>query len=111
MSLRLHRPVAAIAILSLAACASIVSDSKEVVTVSSSPISAHIAVADQSGVEVYRGTTPRPLRSMPVRVTSMGRNLPSPFSRMAIIRRLFRSIAGSTTGTSATSSSGNLSAG
>ena len=34
------------------------SDSKEVVTVSSSPASAQIAIADQSGVEIYRGTTP-----------------------------------------------------
>ena len=58
MTSRLHRPLATIAILSLAACASIVSDSKEVVTVSSSPTSAQIAIADQSGVEIYRGTTP-----------------------------------------------------
>ena len=34
------------------------SDSKEVVTVNSSPTSAQIAIADQSGVEIYRGTTP-----------------------------------------------------
>jgi hypothetical protein len=32
--------------------------SKEVVTISSSPTAAPIAIADQSGVEVYRGTTP-----------------------------------------------------
>ena len=38
-------------------CASIVSDSKEVVTISSSPSAAQIAIADQSGVEVYQGTT------------------------------------------------------
>ena len=42
----------------MAACASIVSDSQEVVTISSSPTAAQIAIADQSGVEVYRGTTP-----------------------------------------------------
>jgi hypothetical protein len=47
-----------LAILSMAACASIVSDSQEVVTISSSPTAAQIAIADQSGVEVYRGTTP-----------------------------------------------------
>jgi hypothetical protein len=54
----LHPLGVSLAILSLAACASIVSDSKEVVTISSSPIAAQIAIADQSGVEVYRGTTP-----------------------------------------------------
>lgn len=58
MTVLLCRPVAAIALLSLAACASIVSDSKEMVTISSSPTAAQIAIADQSGVEVYRGTTP-----------------------------------------------------
>ena len=59
MTVRAFRPLAvSTAILSLAACASIVSDSKEVVTISSSPTAAQIAIADQSGVEVYRGTTP-----------------------------------------------------
>jgi hypothetical protein len=58
MNVPVFRPLAAMTILSLAACASIVSDSKEVVTISSSPMAAQIAVADQSGVEVYRGTTP-----------------------------------------------------
>jgi hypothetical protein len=59
MTTRLFRPLAAsITILSLAACASIVSDSEEVVTISSNPTAAQIAIADQSGVEVYRGTTP-----------------------------------------------------
>ena len=59
MTARLLRPLAATAtIVSLAACASIVSDSKGVVTVSSNPTAAQIAIADQSGVEVYRGTTP-----------------------------------------------------
>jgi hypothetical protein len=58
MILRLHRAVAAIAILSLTACASIVSDSKEVVTINSSPTAAQIIIADQSGVEIYRGATP-----------------------------------------------------
>jgi hypothetical protein len=58
MTARFCRPVAAMTILSLAACASIVSGSKEVVTISSSPPAAQIAIADQSGVEVYRGTTP-----------------------------------------------------
>jgi hypothetical protein len=55
----LVRPLAVgITILFLAACASIVSDSKGVVTISSSPSAAEIAIADQSGLEVYRGTTP-----------------------------------------------------
>jgi hypothetical protein len=54
----LHPLGVSLAVLSLAACASIVSDSKEVVTISSSPTAAQIAIADQSGVEVYRGTTP-----------------------------------------------------
>ena len=59
MTTRLFPPFAAtIAILSMAACASIVSDSKEVVTISSDPTAAQIAIVDQSGVEVYRGTTP-----------------------------------------------------
>jgi hypothetical protein len=58
MTFCLHHPVAAITILFLAACASIVSDSKEVVTINSSPTAAQIAIADQSGVEIYRGTTP-----------------------------------------------------
>ena len=59
MTARLLRPLAATAtIVSLAACASIVSDSTGVVTVSSNPTAAQIAIADQSGVEVYRGTTP-----------------------------------------------------
>ena len=58
MSLRLHRPVAAITILALTACASIVSDIKEVVMINSSPTTAQIAIADQSGFEIYRGTTP-----------------------------------------------------
>jgi hypothetical protein len=59
MAVRVFRSLAvSTAILSLAACASIVSDSKEVVTISSSPTAAQIAIADQSGVEVYRGTTP-----------------------------------------------------
>ena len=34
------------------------SDSKEVVMINSSPTSAQIAIADQSGIEIYRGTTP-----------------------------------------------------
>ena len=54
----LHPLGVSLALLCLAACASIVSDSKEVVTISSSPTAAQIAIADQSGVEVYRGTTP-----------------------------------------------------
>ena len=59
MTARLLRPLAATAtIVTLAACASIVSDRKGVVTVSSNPTAAQIAIADQSGVEVYRGTTP-----------------------------------------------------
>jgi hypothetical protein len=59
MTNRLLHPFAvSITILSLAACASIVSDSEEVVTISSNPTAAQIAVADESGVEVYRGTTP-----------------------------------------------------
>ena len=59
MTTRLLRPLAvSLPILCLAACASIVSDSKEVVTISSNPTAAQIAIADQSGVEVYRGTTP-----------------------------------------------------
>jgi hypothetical protein len=59
MVARLLHPVGvSVAILSLAACASIVSDSKEVVTINSSPTAAQIAIADQSGAEVYRGTTP-----------------------------------------------------
>jgi hypothetical protein len=47
-----------IAVLSLAACASIVNDSEEMVTISSNPMAAEIVVADESGVEVYRGRTP-----------------------------------------------------
>jgi hypothetical protein len=58
MVVRLHPLAASVAILFLAACASIVSDSKEVVTISSSPTAAQIAITDQRGVEVYRGTTP-----------------------------------------------------
>ena len=59
MTTCLLRPLAvSITILSMAACASIVSDSKGVVTISSNPTAAQIAIADQSGVEVYRGTTP-----------------------------------------------------
>ena len=59
MASRLLRTLAVgITILSLAACASIVSDSKGVVTISSNPTAAEISIADQSGVEVHRGTTP-----------------------------------------------------
>jgi hypothetical protein len=59
MTIHLLRPLAVgIAIVSVAACASIVSDSEGMVTVSSNPTAAEIAIADQSGVEVYRGTTP-----------------------------------------------------
>jgi hypothetical protein len=59
MTTRLLRPLAvSLPILCLAACASIVSDSKEVVTISSNPSAAQIAITDQSGVEVYRGNTP-----------------------------------------------------
>ncbi|HEX2478414.1 MAG TPA: hypothetical protein VHK45_03985 [Geminicoccaceae bacterium] len=58
MTVHLCRPFAAMTIFSLAACASIVSDSKEMVTINSSPPAAQIAIADQSGIEVYRGTTP-----------------------------------------------------
>jgi hypothetical protein len=54
----LVRPLALSTILALAACASIVSDSEGVVTISSDPSAAEIAIADQSGVQVYRGTTP-----------------------------------------------------
>ncbi|MGH6900713.1 MAG: hypothetical protein ACREJ5_29870 [Geminicoccaceae bacterium] len=59
MTIRLLHPLAvSMTILALAACASIVSDSQEVVTISSSPTAAEIAVANESGAEVYRGTTP-----------------------------------------------------
>jgi hypothetical protein len=59
MTTRLSRLLAvSTTILSLAACASIVSDSEGVVTISSNPTAAEITIADQSGVEVYRGTTP-----------------------------------------------------
>jgi hypothetical protein len=59
MATRLFRPLAVnFAIISLAACASIVSDSEEMVTISSNPTAAQIAIADQSGVEIYRGVTP-----------------------------------------------------
>lgn len=59
MTARFFRPLAVGGtILSLTACASIVSDSQEMVTISSNPTAAQIAIADQSGVEVYRGTTP-----------------------------------------------------
>jgi len=59
MPIRLIRPLAvSVTILAMGACASIVSDSKGVVTISSNPTAAQIAIADQSGVEVYRGTTP-----------------------------------------------------
>jgi hypothetical protein len=62
MAMRAFHPLAAsAAILSLAACASIVSDSEGVVTISSNPTAAEIAVADQSGAEIYRGTTPTTL--------------------------------------------------
>ena len=49
---------ASITIVALASCASIVSDSQETVTISSDPTAADIVIADQSGLEVYRGTTP-----------------------------------------------------
>jgi hypothetical protein len=59
MTTRLLRALAvSTTILSLAACASIVSDSEGVVTISSNPTAAQIAIADQSGVEIYRGTIP-----------------------------------------------------
>jgi hypothetical protein len=59
MTTRLLRPLAlSTTILALAACASIVSDSKEALTISSNPMAAQIAIVDQSGVEIYRGTTP-----------------------------------------------------
>ena len=59
MTTRLSRLLAvSTTILSLAACASIVSDSEGVVTISSNPTAAEITIADQSGAEVYRGTTP-----------------------------------------------------
>ena len=59
MTTRVIRPaMMSVAVLALAACASIVSDSEEVVTISSNPTAAQIAIADQSGVEIYRGTTP-----------------------------------------------------
>jgi hypothetical protein len=41
-----------------AACAAIVSHSKGVVTISSSPTAARIALADPSGVKVCQRTTP-----------------------------------------------------
>jgi hypothetical protein len=59
MTTRLSRLLAvSTTILSLAGCASIVSDSEGVVTISSNPTAAEITIADQSGAEVYRGTTP-----------------------------------------------------
>jgi len=59
MATRLLRQLTvSVAILFLTACASIVSDSEGVVTISSNPTAAEIAIADQSGVEIYRGTTP-----------------------------------------------------
>jgi hypothetical protein len=59
MPIRLLHPLAvSMMTLALAACASIVSDSKETVTISSNPTAAEITIADQSGAEVYRGTTP-----------------------------------------------------
>jgi hypothetical protein len=55
----LLRPLAvSIVIGCLAACASIVSDSEGPVTISSSPTAANITIVDQSGVEIYQGTTP-----------------------------------------------------
>ena len=104
MTARFFRPLAVGGtILSLTACASIVSDSQEMVTISSNPTAAQIAIADQSGVEdLSRRPPPPPSRSMPVPVTSMGRNIPSPSLRRALTRRQSRSIAGSTAGTSCT---------
>jgi len=59
MATRLLRQLTvSVAILFLTACASIVSDSEGVVTISSDPAAAQIAIADQGGVEIYRGTTP-----------------------------------------------------
>jgi hypothetical protein len=59
MTSRLLRPLAGgFLLVSVAACASIVSDSKGPVTISSNPTAAEIAIVDQSGVEIYRGTTP-----------------------------------------------------
>jgi hypothetical protein len=59
MTSRLLHPLAVVIVIGcLAACASIVSDSKGPVTISSSPTAANIIIADQSGVEIHRGTTP-----------------------------------------------------
>jgi hypothetical protein len=58
MASRLRPLAMAILMISVAACASIVSDSKGPVTISSSPTAAEITIVDQSGIEIYRGTTP-----------------------------------------------------
>ena len=111
MSLRLHRPVAAITILSLTACASIVSDSKEVVMINSSPTSAQIAIADQSGFEIYRGTTPATVTLDASAGYFDGQQYTITFSKAGHDPTTVRWIAGSTAGTSPTSSSEDLSAG
>ena len=84
MTVHLCRPFAAMAIFSLAACASIMSDSKEMVTISSSPPAAQIAIADQSGIEVYQGTTPATVTLDASAGYFDGRPPPSPSRRSAI---------------------------
>jgi hypothetical protein len=105
MTMRPLRPVAmSLAIFSLGACASIVSDSKGVVTISSNPTAAQITIADQSGVEVYRGTTPASVTLDASAGYFDGQEYTVTFSK-ATIRPRSKWIAGSTAGTSATSCS------
>ena len=49
---------ALLALLALQGCASIISDSKYPVTVTSSPAGANFEVINKSGVVVHRGSTP-----------------------------------------------------
>jgi hypothetical protein len=53
-----RRATAFLAALALSGCASIVGDSENTIPISSNPVGAEVTIANQDGVEVYRGTTP-----------------------------------------------------
>ncbi|MDX1542103.1 MAG: hypothetical protein R3349_11940 [Geminicoccaceae bacterium] len=57
VSARRHFPAIALAVL-LGGCASIVSDSENTIPISSNPAGAELVITDQTGAEIYRGTTP-----------------------------------------------------
>jgi hypothetical protein len=67
------------------ACAAIVSDSTGVVRISSNPTAVRIAIADQSGVEIYRAPPRQPSSSMPAPVTFDGQeySVTSPRKRLS----------------------------